>query len=326
MRRREFIAIVGGAAAAWPLAARAQQATKNARIGFLRQAGPSERDLEAFRNGMRALGYREGQNMIVEQRYAAGAYHQLGALAADLVRLNLDVIVVDGPAAAKAAKAATTSIPIVFALGADPVADGLVISLARPGGNLTGLTLSVGYQLAGKRVEFLKDMKPDLVRLAILTNPDNPTVRPYLVEVEKVAVALGLTTQMYNARTVSDFAATFAAIAEWRADGVTTLNDGMFFSQRERIVALLHNHHLASVHPEAAFVEDGGLMSYGPSLPDLFRQSATYVGKILNGEKPAELPVEQPSKFELVVNLKTAHALGLNVSREFLLRADEVIE
>jgi putative ABC transport system substrate-binding protein len=238
----------------------------------------------------------------------------------------LDVIVVDGPAAAKAAKAATTSIPVVFTLGADPVADGLVASMARPGGNLTGLTLAVGYQLAGKRVEFLRDVKPDLVRLAILTNPDNPTARPYLIEVEKVAGGLGLTTQTYDARTVSDFTAAFAAMGEWHADGVITLNDGMFFSQRDRIVALLHDRRLAGVHPEAAFVEAGGLMSYGPSLPDLFRRSATYVGKILNGAKPGDLPVEQPSKFELVVNLKTARTLGLNVSREFLLRADEVIE
>jgi putative ABC transport system substrate-binding protein len=325
MRRREFITLLGGAAA-WPLAARAQQAAKIARIGFMRAAGPNEKEFDAFRSGLRALGYVEGQNIVIEQRYATGAYDRLGELAAELVRLKADVIVVDGPPAAKAAKAATADIPIVFTLAVDPVADGLVASMARPGANLTGLTLSVGYQLAGKRVELLKDIKPDLARLAVLENPNQPASSPYLSEAEKVARVLGLTVRTFDARSPGDLPAAFAAMVEWRADGLITLNDGMLYSQRERVVMLARENRLASLHPETGFVEAGGLVSYGPSLPDLFMRAATYVDKILKGAKPADLPIEQPTKFDLVVNLKAAQALGLTVGREFLLRADEVIE
>jgi putative ABC transport system substrate-binding protein len=325
MRRRVFLGVLGGAVA-WPEVARAQQPTKVARIGFMRAAGPNEKEFNAFRSGLRALGYVERQNIVIEQRYAAGAYDRLGELAAELVHLKMDVIVVDGPPAAKAAKAATASIPIVFTLAVDPVADGLVASMARPGANLTGLTLSVGYQLAGKRVELLKDIKPDLARLAVLKNPNQPASGPYLSEAEKAARVLGLTVRAFDARSPVDLPAAFAAMVEWRADGVITLNDGMFYSQRERVVMLARENRLASVHPETGFVEAGGLVSYGPSLPDLFLRAATYVDKILKGAKPADLPIEQPIKFELVVNLKTARALGLIVGREFLLRADEVIE
>jgi putative ABC transport system substrate-binding protein len=324
MRRREFITLL--AAVAWPLAARAQQSAKTARIGFMRAAGPNEKEFDAFRTGLRALGYIEGQNIVIEQRYAAGAYDRLGEFAAELVRLQMDVIVVDGPPAAKAAKAATVDIPIVFTLAVDPVADGLVASMARPGANLTGLTLSVGYQLAGKRVELLKDIKPDLARLAVLKNPNQPASSPYLSEAEKVARVLGLTMRTFDAGSPGDLPAAFAAMVEWRADGVITLNDGMLYSQRERVITLARENRLASLHPETGFVEAGGLVSYGPSLPDLFLRAATYVDKILKGAKPADLPIEQPTKFELVVNLKAAQALGLTVGREFLLRADEVIE
>ena len=309
MKRREFIAGLGGAAA-WPIAVRAQQSAKIARIGFMRAASPNEKEFNAFRSGLRALGYVEGQNIGIEQRYAAGAYDRLGEFAAELVRLQMDVIVVDGPPAAKAAKAATADIPIVFTLAVDPVADGLVASMARPGANLTGLTLSVGYQLAGKRVELLKDIKPDLARLAVLKNPSQPASGPYLSEAEKAAKAAGLTMRAFDARSPGDLPAAFAAMVEWRADGVTTLNDGMLYSQRERVVTLAREHRLASVHPETGFAEAGGLVSYGPSLPDLFLRAATYVGKILKGAKPTDLPIEEPTKFELVVNLKTARALG----------------
>lgn len=325
MRRRQFLTFLGGAAA-WPLAALGQQTAKAARIGFLRAAGPNEKEFNAFRDGLRVLGYIEGQNIVIEQRYADGAYQRVSELAADLVRLKMDVIVVDGLASSKPAKAATSLIPIVFTLGADPVGDGLVASLARPGGNLTGLTSSGGYQLAGKRVELLKDIKPDLARLAILKNPSQPSAGPYLSDAEKAGRALGLAMRTFDARRPGDLPAAFAAMVEWRADGLITLNDGMFYTQRERIVTLARESRLAGVHPETAFVEAGGLVSYGPSLPDLFRRAATYVDKILNGQKPAELPVEQPTKFELAVNLKTARSLGLTVSRAFLLRVDEVIE
>ena len=242
------------------------------------------------------------------------------------MRLNPDVIVVDGTAAAKAAKAATADVPIVFALGADPVADGLVRSMARPEANLTGFTLTAGYQMAGKRVELLKDIKPDLTRLAVLINPDNPTTNPYLRETERAAGVLSLAMRTFDARRVDDLPAAFAAMAEWRAEGVTTLSDAIFYSRRDRIVALTQENKLAGVHPESAFVEVGGLLSYGASLSDLFQRAGSYAGRILKGTRPSDLPVEQPSKFEIVVNLKTARFLGMTISRDFLLRADEVIE
>jgi ABC-type uncharacterized transport system substrate-binding protein len=326
MRRREFIPMLG-AAVAWPLAARAQQQLgKVARIGFLRYASPHAKQFEAFRDGLRASGYVEGQNIVIEQRYADGAFDRLGELTAELVRLNLDVIVVDGSVTAKAVKTATSTVPVVFSLASDPVGDGLVASMARPGTNLTGLTLSVGYQLAGKRVELLKDLKPDLSRMAVLIQPNNLTADSYLQDVERVGRALGLSTRAFAARDVEDLPRAFAAMIEWQANGLVTLNDAFFFSQRERVVALTLVNQLAAVHPEAEFVEAGGLLSYGANLSDLFRRAALYVDKILKGAKPAEIPIEQPSKFDLVVNLKTARTLGLTVHREFLLRADEVIE
>jgi len=206
------------------------------------------------------------------------------------------------------------------------VADGLVASMARPGTNLTGLTLSVGYQLGGKRVELLKDLKPDLSRLAVLIQPNNLTANSYLQEVEKVGRALSLSTRAFAAQSLDDLPRAFSAMVGWQANGVITLNDAFFFSQRERVVALTLGNKLAAVHPEAEFVEAGGLLSYGANLSDLFRRAAFYVDKILKGTKPAEIPIEQPSKFDLVVNLKAARTLGLTVSREFLLRADEVVE
>jgi len=326
MKRRDFIIIIGGAAAAWPLAALAQQPTKIARIGFMRAAGPNEKEFNAFRSGLRALGYVEGQNIVIEQRYAAGAYDRLDAFAAELVRLKMDVIVVDGPPAAKAAKAATTNIPIVFTLVTDPLAEGLASSMAQPGANLTGLTLAVGYQLAGKRIELLKDLKPDVARLAVLKNPNMPASSPYFSETERAAKTLGVTVRGFDARSPADIPSAFAAMVEWRANGVITLNDGMLYTQRERVVTLARESRLASVHPETGFVEAGGLVSYGPSLSELFLRSATYVDKILKGAKPAELPIEQPTKFELVINLKTAKALGITVPPALLARADTVIE
>jgi putative tryptophan/tyrosine transport system substrate-binding protein len=316
--------LLGGTAAGWPLAARAQQ--KLARIGFLRQAGPHEKQFDAFREGLRAGGYVEGQNILIEQRYAAGAYDRLSELATELVRANVEVIVVDGTAAAKACKGATATIPIVFALAVDPVADGLAASFARPDGNLTGLTMAAGYALAGKRVELLKDIVGGLSRVAVLSNPGNPPHVPYLRETERAASALGLAMRAFEVRSLADLRAAFAAMANWPADGLVTLTDGMLFSQRDRVVELALKSKLPAVYPEAEFVAAGGLSSYGPSLPDLFRRAASYVEKILKGAKPGDLPIEQPTKFELAINLKTAQALGLVISREFQLRADEVIE
>jgi ABC-type uncharacterized transport system substrate-binding protein len=323
VKRREFLTLVGGAAA-WPVAAGAQQ--KFARIGFLRQAGPHGKQFEAFRKGLRAAGYVEDQNIAIEQRYAAGAYDQLNALAMELVRQNVDVIVVDGTAAAKACKGATATIPIVFALAVDPVADGLAASFARPDGNLTGLTMGAGYALAGKRVELLKDMVGNLSRLAVLSNPGNPPDIPYLRETQRVTSALGLAMQAFEVRDPNELPGAFAAMTDWHANGLVTLTDGMLFSNRDRVAALALVSKLPAVYPEAEFVVAGGLSSYGPNLPDLFGRAASYVDKILKGAKPADLPIEQPTKFELVINLKTAQRLGLAISREFQLRADEVIE
>jgi len=326
MRRREFIALLGGAATAWPFDARAQQPTKVARVGFFRQAGPHDKQFNAFRDGLRAAGYVEGENVLIEQRYAAGAYERLSGLATELVRSNVDIIVVDGTAAAKACKDATATIPIVFTLAVDPVADGLAASFARPGGNLTGLTMTAGYGLAGKRVELLKDMVQSLSRVAVLNNPGNPPHVSYLTETQRAATALGLDLRAVDVRGPNDLPGVFAAIADWRADGLVTLPDGMLFTQRDRLVELALKGKLPAVYPEAEFVVAGGLASYGPSLPDLFRRAASYVDKILKGAKPADLPIEQPSKFELVVNLRTAQTLGLMISREFQLRADEMIQ
>ena len=268
----------------------------------------------------------EGQNIVIEQRYAAGAYERSSGLASELVRANVDVIVVDGTAAAKACKDATPTIPVVFALAVDPVADGLAASFARPGGNLTGLTMAAGYGLAGKRLELLKDMVGGLTRVAILSDPGNPPHVPYLRETERAASTLGLEVRAFEVRGPNDLPGAFAAMADWRAAGLSTLTDGMLFTQRERVVELALKGKLPGVYPEAEFVAAGGLASYGPSLPDLFRRAASYVDKILKGAKPGDLPIEQPTKFELAINLKIAQALGLALGREFQLRADEVIE
>ena len=325
MKRREFITFVGGAAAAWPFGAHAQ-AMKIARIGFLRQAGPDQKQFDAFRDGLRTAGYVEGQNIVIEQRYAAGAYDRLSALATDLVRSNVDVIVVDGTAAAKACKDATATTPVVFALAVDPVADGLVKSFAHPGGNLTGLTMTVGYGLAAKRLELLKDMTQALSRVAVLGNPTNPTHVPYMREVERAAATLGFELRVFEVRAPADLPGAFAAMVDWSAGGMVSLSDAMLFSQRDRVAELELKSKLPAVYPEADFPAAGGLASYGPNLRDQFRRAAGYVDKILKGARPADLPIEQPTKFELVVNLKTAQALGLAISREFQLRADEVIE
>jgi putative ABC transport system substrate-binding protein len=323
VKRRAFITLIGGAVA-WPLAARALQ--KLAHIGFLRQAGPHEKQFEAFREGLRAANYFESQNIVIEQRYAAGAYDRLNALAMELVRENVDVIVVDGTAAAKACKGATATIPIVFALAVDPVADGLAASLARPDGNLTGLTMAAGYELAGKRVELLKEMVGSLSRVAVLGNPGNPPHVPYLRETERATSALGLAMQAFEVRGPNELPGAFAAMADWHADGLVTLTDGMLFSNRDRVASLALASKLPAIYPEAEFVAAGGLSSYGPSLPDLYRRAASYVDKILKGAKAGDLPIEQPTKFELAINLKIAQPLGLTISYEFQQRADEVIE
>jgi putative ABC transport system substrate-binding protein len=318
--------IATGVLLAAPLAAEAQPAGKVYRIGFLRRTSPEPAAWEAFRQALRDLGYSETQNVVIEQRYAHGASDRLPGLAADLVRLKMDVIVVDGMPTAVAVKAATTSIPVVFVLGVNPVSYGLVASLARPGGNFTGLTLAVGYELAGKRLELLKGTVPNLSRLAVLGNPTSSVTGPFLRDAERAARALGVEFQAFEAASPEDLASVYSAMMRWSADGLNTLNDAMFFSQRQRIVELAAKNRLPGMYPETEFVQAGGLMSYGPDFDYLFRRAASYVDKILKGAKPADLPVEQPTKFELVINLKTARALGLTVPQSILLRADSVIE
>lgn len=324
-RRRPFLLAVGAFLCA-PFAARPQPAGRMHRIGFLRRTAPERADFDAFRQGLHELGYSETRNVVIEQRYAHGAAERLPGLAAELIRMNPDLIVVDGTTTALAAKAATTSIPVVFVLVADPVSSRLVESLARPGRNLTGLTLSVGYELAGKRVELLKSVVPNLSRLAVLGNPTNSNMAPYLQDAERTARALSLEFRPFEATSPEGLENAYSAITKWGASALSTVNDAMFFSQRQRIVELAARNRLPAIYPETEFVQAGGLMSYGPDFHYLFRRAASYVDKILKGARPADLPVEQPTKFALALNLTTAKKLGLNISRDFLARVDEVIQ
>jgi putative ABC transport system substrate-binding protein len=324
-QRRKFL-LTAGALLTAPLAAGAQPAGRIHRIGFLRRTAPEQPTFEAFRQGLRELGYSENQNVVIEQRYAHGAAERLPGLAAEIIRLKPDVIVVDGPTTARAVKAATTSIPVVFLLGSDPVSDGLVGSLSRPGGNFTGLTSSAGYALVGKRLELLKSAVPNLSRLAVLGNPTNAITAPSLRDVERGARTLGLELRAFEAVKPEELENAYSAITKWSAGALMTLGDAMFFSQRQRIVELAASNRLPAMYPEKEFVQAGGLMSYGADQHHLFRRGATYVDKILKGANPGDLPVEQPTKFDLVLNLKTAQKLGLNISRDFLARVDEVIQ
>lgn len=326
MQRREFLGILGGAAVAGSFAARAQQPGKVWRIGFLRYTAPIAAHLAAFRHGLRELGYVEGRNVVIEERYASGVYDRLPLLVAELIALKPDVIVIDGTATAKVVQTATNSVPIVFTLAVDPVADGLAASMSRPGGIFTGLTLSVGYELAGKRVDLLKEVVPGVTRVAVLANPVNPTNAAYLATARNSSTILGLQIEPFEVHAASDLSNAFSSMMMWRADGLITLNDAMFFSQRDRISQLAASSGLPAIYPESEFVRAGGLMAYGPSVSDLFQRAATYVHKILNGARPADLPFEQPTKFELIFNLKTAKALGLTIPESFMTRADEVIE
>jgi putative ABC transport system substrate-binding protein len=317
-------ALVLGLLAA-PLAARAQQPpAKTARIGLLFFVPTPPLD-EAFRQGLRELGYIEGQNIAIEYRSAEGKSERLPGLAAELVRLKVDVIVAASPPATEAAKRATSTIPIVFTVSGDPVAEGLVTSLARPGGNITGLA-TISPELVGKQLEMLKGVAPKVTRVAVLQNPSTGLHPVALRQAEDAARALGVQLQILEARTPSEIDAAFAAMRSQRAGGVLVLRDAMFRTQRAQIVALAAKSRLPAVYGFREQAEAGGLMAYGASVPQLFRRAATYVDKILKGAKPANLPVEQPTKFELVINLKTAKALGLTIPPSLLGQADQVIQ
>ncbi len=307
-----------------PPAAEAQQpAGKIPRIGILRPGSWPDPLVEAFRQGLRELGYAEGRNINIEYRWAEGRVERFPSLAADLVHLKVDLIVAAGTQAL-AAKQATTTIPIVMPISTDPVGSGLVVSLARPDGNATGFA-TLSEELPGKWLELLKETLPRVSRVAVLLAPATP---PGQVTVSEGAVrSLGLHLQMLNMRRSDDFETAFAAAKKNRAGALVVLGSPFFYSYRTRLVELAAKHRLPTIYPEKEFIiGSGGLMSYGPDFHDLFRRAATYVDKILKGAKPGDLPVEQPTKFEFVINLKTAKALGLTIPQSVLIRADEVIQ
>ena len=329
MRRREFIKLLGGTAVAWPLGASAQQAAKVPRIGvlFAGSGGDNTRQVvEAFLQGLQGLGYIEGRNITIEYRFAEGRLDRSFDLASELVRLKVDVIVAPGTALVQAARKATATIPIVIVTAGNPVGDGLIQNFARPGGNVTGLTMAVSQEIGGKLLELLKDAVPTVSRVAILWNPLTAPHTVAVKETEGAARALGLALQPVSARRPDEIDGAFAAMSRARADGLIVLADPVLLSVRVRIADLATKGHLPTIYELREHAEAGGLMSYGPSLPDLFRRAATYVDRILKGAKPADLPVERPSKFELLINLKTAKALGLEIPLTLLDRADEVIE
>jgi ABC-type uncharacterized transport system substrate-binding protein len=310
-----------------PLTAVAQQPTHVHRIGFLAATAPAPeraRNLEAFLEGMRALDYVEGQNLVMEYRSAEGQYERLPDLAAELVHLKVDVLVVPTTPAALAAKQATTTIPIVMASVHDPVGSGLVASLARPGGNITGLS-NMAPELVGKQLEFLKEVLPTVSRVAVLWNPTNPSNLLMLREADVAAQALGVQLHPLEVRGPDAFDSTFAAMTSAHVGALVILGDAMFQMHRRRLAELAVMSHLPAMYGVRADVEAGGLISYGVSIPDQHRRAATYVAKLLKSATPADLPVEQPTKFELVINLKTAKALDLIIPPTLLFQADEVI-
>src|SRR5437773_3821248 len=311
-----------------PLAADAQQAGKVPRIGFLGVTSSSDRPshLDAFRQRLRELGWVEGQNIVIDYRYAEGRVDRLPDLAAELVRLKVGLIVASaGTQAATAAKNATETIPIVMIYVRDPVGTGLIASLARPGGNVTGVSGSAGLELFAKELELLKETVPKIHRVAILSNPDNAYHQLAIREVNVAARSLGVQLQLLEARGPNEFDGAFAAMAKERVGALLVLSDAMLRSHRTRLADLAARSRLPAAYGVRESVEAGGLMSYGPSFLDLFRRSAAYVDKILKGAKPGDLPVEQPTKIELVINVKTAKALGLTIPPSLLQRADAVI-
>ena len=305
----------------------AQQPTKIPRIGLLFTATPSAAAarIEAFRQGLRELGYVEGKNILIEQRYAEGQLNHMNELAAELVRLKVDVIVTIGPAATRPAKEATHAIPIVMGVDDDPVGNGFVASLARPGGNITGLA-SLAPEIGGKQLELLKEIVPRLSRVAVLGTSTQPGNVQSLREAEVAAQALAVKLQYLDVLSPKDIEPVFRTASNGRAEAVLVLRASIFFSHRKQIVDLAAKRQLPAMYYTTEYVEEGGLMTYGVSITDLFRRAATYVDKILKGAKPAELPIEQPTKFELVVNLKTAKRIGLTIPPNVLARADKVIK
>jgi ABC-type uncharacterized transport system substrate-binding protein len=328
MRRREFITLISGTAVAWPLAARSQQIGKMPHLGILNPGTADPPGTSGFYNGLRELGYVEGQNIAIERRHGDWKFDRFGELAAELVQMNVDVIVVMSTSPARAAKEATSTIPIIVASMADPVGDDLVSSLARPGGNITGTTF-LGPELTAKRMGLLKEAIPTISRIAALWHPGaygKRTMEDLLKETEGTALALKWQLQLVAAKNPADLDSAFSTITGAGVDALVVLNSPMFYSQHKHIVDLAAKSHLPAIYAAREFADAGGLMAYGANLPEVFRRAATYVDRILKGAKPADLPVEQPTKLEFVINLKTAREQGLTIAREFQLLADEIIE
>jgi len=332
MRRREFIKLVGGAAAAWPLSVNAQPSAKIPRIGLMvtgsLQSPEARVQLDAFRQGLRQLGYTEGRNIAIEYRGADGRIERFPNLAAELVRLEVDLIFAANTRAALAARQATSTIPIVSAVMGDPVEDGLVASLAQPGGNVTGLTF-LAPELTAKRMQLLKDALPNVSRVAALWHPGaygERTMDDMLKATESAARTLGVQLHLIEVRAAGELERAFSTMMKERAEALFLFPTPMLFLARRRIIELAATNRLPSVSQAREFVELGGLIAYGANINDLFRRSTVYVDKILKGAKPADLPVEQPTRFELVINLKTAKTLGIDLPLGLMIRADEMIE
>jgi putative ABC transport system substrate-binding protein len=327
LNRRGLLILGAGAAITWPLAARAQKKAMPV-IGFLSgsSAGPNAPFVAAFRQGLSETGYVEGQNLAVEYQWADGRYDRLPVMAADLVGHKVDLIAASGgPPSALAAKSATSTIPIVFVGGDDPVATGLVVSLARPGGNLTGVSM-LTTELNSKRFELLSELVPQAGVIALLVNPNNSITEQIIRDVQDAARAKGVQLPILKASTEGEIDAAFASLVQLHADAFMVGSDAFFTSRREQIVALVSRHAVPTIYEWREYAAAGGLISYGTSVTAVYRQLGIYAGKILKGAKPADLPVQQPTTFELVINLKTAKALGLAVPQSLLARADEIIE
>jgi putative ABC transport system substrate-binding protein len=329
MKRREFISLLGGAAVAWPLAVRAQQGERMRRIGVLTNLAADDPEGQvrntAFAQALAQLGWTVGDNLRIEQRWAAGDADRLRTYAAELVALKLDVILATGNAGAAPLLHATRTVPIVFVIVPDPVGAGFVDSLARPGGNATGFT-SFEYGLSAKWLELLKEIAPSLTRAGVLRDPALAAGPAQFAAIQSMAPSLGVEVSPVNVREPAEIERAIAAFARSANSGLIVTGSALVAVHRHRIIAVAARHKLPAVYPERSYIHDGGLISYGPNFLDQYRRAAGYVDRILKGEKPADLPVQAPTKYELVINLKTARALGLEVPPTLLARADEVIE
>src|SRR3984893_6590033 len=325
IKRRTFMALLSGGLLAVPLAAEAQQAGKVPRVGVLAPGSPPLEHFDAFRKGLLDLGYIEGQTIILEPRWDKGSTAHHTSLVADLVRLQVNIIVAGTTPTAIAAQKATRTIPIVMAAIADPVGAGLIASLARPGGNITGMSL-ISAELSGKRLEILKEAIPSVSRVAVLWNPTNPNTVGLLHDTQSAAQSLGIQLQVLEVRTADDVDAAFRSAVKGGAQALVTVQDALFSLQRAQIAELARKKRIPTMSGETGFAAASGLMNYGPNIVDSWRRSSVYVDNILRGARPGDLPIEQPTKFELVINLKTAKALGLTIPPSLLGRADEVIQ